>query len=128
MPPKAKPAVAASSGNAGAGMVALVPVPPAISFGDVEIHRGYRRTLLLRNVGVGSTRFKIVPPVHPCFTVSYTPQNLAPGISAAVTVDLLSAQPEIMSTELEVVLPEGPSLAVPISATSYAELPQPHPM
>jgi len=63
--------------------------PRVARFGPVPVGKNLRFRMVLSNVGVETGRFRVRKPAHADVSVVYAPGPLAPGMSAALEVEIL---------------------------------------
>eukprot|EP00397_Hematodinium_sp_SG-2012_P001162 GEMP01001163.1.p1 GENE.GEMP01001163.1~~GEMP01001163.1.p1 ORF type:complete len:1774 (+),score=520.83 GEMP01001163.1:221-5542(+) len=82
----------------------LVEVTPgACRFGPLRIGHVYRMVIALKNLDVDATRFNVtLIKDHPQVTITHQPVNLAPGMMAKITVEMVGSAPGLVEALVEV--------------------------
>ncbi|NWX15599.1 SPG17 protein, partial [Aegotheles bennettii] len=99
-------------------------IPPRVTFGVLKEGCTYATTVILKNVGVNFSRFRVKqPPPHTGLRVMYTPGPVAAGLQVELEIEVFAmllggedtGDPEEISHDIEI-LTETETLLLPVTA------------
>ncbi|NWV70164.1 SPG17 protein, partial [Malurus elegans] len=105
------------------GLTGFHIIPPRVTFGVLKEGCTYKTTVIIKNVGVNFSRFRVrQPPPYTGLTVMYTPGPVAAGLQVELEIHILAmvigentGGIEEVSHDIEI-LTETETLLLPVKA------------